>query len=182
MEELIHVPAPGTCPPGTFAYAISPGDTLYGLAVRFNTSVSALISANPAVNPDFLMVGQRICIPRQRIYPACPEGNYYTLRPGDVLWQIARFYNISLDDLLEANPGINPYALMAGQVICIPVATPPVRGCPEAADVYVVQPGDTFYAIARRRNVSIASLMRANPSVNPNALLIGQQICVPVGD
>lgn len=172
----------GTCPPGTFAYAIAPGDTLNGLAARFGTSVPALISANPAVNPNALRVGQVICIPRQMVYPACPEGNYYTLRRGDLLWQIARFYNISLDDLLEANPGIDPYGLRAGQVICIPVATPPVRRCPEGADVYVVRPGDTYFTIARRRGISVDSLLRANPNVNPDALLIGQQICVPVGD
>ncbi len=173
---------PGPCPPGTFAYAIAPGDTFYSLAVRFGTSVPALISANPTANPNALRVGQRVCIPRQMVYPPCPEGNYYRVRPGDTLWRIARFYNVSLDDLVEANPGINPNALGVGQVICIPVATPPVRRCPEGADIYVVRPGDTFYAIARRRNIPVQSLVRANPYVNPNALLIGQQICVPVGD
>lgn len=170
------------CPPSTFPYAVTPGDTFYGLARRFNTTVPAIISANPMVDPAFLRVGQVLCIPRQRIYPACPERNYYAIRPGDSLWAIARFYRISLDDLLEANPGIDPNALRVGQVICIPVAVPPVRACPEGADRYVVRPGDTFFRIARRRNISVDSLLRANPDVNPDALLIGQEICVPVGD
>ncbi|MFZ5824789.1 MAG: LysM peptidoglycan-binding domain-containing protein [Bacillota bacterium] len=176
------MPARGHCPPNTFPHVVSPGDTMYGLATRFNTTVAAIMSANPMVRPEFLQVGQVLCIPRQPVYPACPEGNYYALRPGDTLWAIARFYNISLDDLLEANPGINPYGLQVGQVICIPVATPPVRACPEGADRYVIKPGDTFFTIARRRNISVDALLRANPNVNPDALLVGQTICVPVGD
>ncbi|MBO8171603.1 MAG: LysM peptidoglycan-binding domain-containing protein [Bacillaceae bacterium] len=166
------------CPPNTRPYVIRPGDTIYGLARRFGTSVPAIISANPFVNPQFLQPGQRICIPRQPIYPACPEGNYYTIRPGDTLYAIARFFNVSVDDLIEANPAINPYQLMPGQVICIPLATPPVT-CPEGSITYTVRRGDTFYAIARRFNISVRALIRANPGINPQALLIGQKICIP---
>lgn len=176
------MPERGECPPNTFRYVIAPRDTIYGLAVRFKTTVSAILSANPFVEPTRLFVGQVLCIPRQQIFPPCPEGNYYALRRGDTLWAIARFFNISLDDLLEANPAIDPNRLRVGQVICIPVATPPVRRCPEGADRYVIRSGDTFYSLARRFNVSLDSLLRANPRVNPDALLVGQQICVPVGD
>ncbi len=161
---------------------ISVGDTFASLARRYGTTVEAIISANPLADPYRLRVGQVICVPRQPIYPACPEGNYYTIRPGDNLWAIAQFFGISLPDLQEGNPGINPYALFVGQVICIPVATRPVRRCPEGADRYVVRRGDTFAGIARRRNISIESLIRANPNINPEGLLIGQEICVPVGD
>lgn len=166
------------CPPGTFLYTIKAGDTLYSIARRYNTTVPAIISANPFVNPNFLQIGQQLCIPRQRIYPPCPERNYYTIRPGDTLYSIARFFNVSLDDLLEANPGIEPERLFVGQIICIPLATPPVR-CPAGTFSYTIQPGDTFYGIARRYNISVNALTRANPNINPNALLIGQTICVP---
>jgi LysM repeat protein len=65
------------CPPGTTPYTIKRGDTFYSLARRFNTTVSAIISANPGVNPNNLQIGQIVCIPRQPIFPPCPEGNYY---------------------------------------------------------------------------------------------------------
>lgn len=167
-----------TCPPGTFPYVIKPGDNFYRLSIRFNTTVPALISANPTVNPSNLRIGQRICVPRQRIYPACPEGNYYSVKPGDTLYKIARDYNISLDDLIEANPGITPYMLMVGQVICIPLATPPVT-CPEG-NAYTIKPGDTFYKVARRFNVSLDALIEANPTIDPDRLLVGQRICIPL--
>lgn len=52
-----------TCPPGTTAYTIKAGDTFYNLAIRFNTTVDAIIRANPNVNPNNLRIGQIICIP-----------------------------------------------------------------------------------------------------------------------
>jgi len=56
-------PPPGICPPGTRPYTIVAGDTFYSLARRFNTTVDAIIRANPGVNPDNLRIGQVICIP-----------------------------------------------------------------------------------------------------------------------
>ncbi len=166
------------CPPGTRPYTIRAGDNFYRLAQQFNTTVAAIISANPLVNPNSLQIGQQICIPRQPIFPACPEGNYYTIKAGDTLYSIARSYNISLDDLIEANPQIDPRRLFVGQVICIPLAVPPVT-CPEGTTPYTVVAGDTLYAIARRFNVPYDALVEANPGIDPERLLIGQQICIP---
>jgi len=166
------------CPPGTFPYVIRRGDTFFSLARRFNTTVAAVISANPNVNPNFLRIGQVICIPRRQVFPPCPEGNYYAIQPGDTLFSLARFFNVSLDDLLEANPGIDPNRLFVGQVICIPLAVPPVT-CPSGTTPYIIRAGDTFFNIARRFNTTVEALIAANPGVDPGALLIGQTICVP---
>ena len=139
---------------------------------------SAIVSANPQVDPNLLQIGQTVCIPRQPIVPSCPEGNYYQIKPGDTLYSISRRYNVSLDDLLEANPGISPELLMVGQIICIPLAVPPVT-CPPGSTPYVIRPGDTFYSLARRYNTTVSALITANPNVDPRALLVGQQICIP---
>lgn len=56
-------PPPSTCPAGTRPYTIVAGDTFFNLARRFNTTVDAIIRANPGVNPDNLRIGQVICIP-----------------------------------------------------------------------------------------------------------------------
>lgn len=166
------------CPPGTVPYRVRAGDTLYRLARQFNTTLAAIISANPNVDPKNLQIGQRLCIPRQRIFPPCPEGNYHTIAPGETLYSLARFYNVSLDDLLEANPGIDPENLRPGQVICIPLAVPPVQ-CPAGTRPYTIRRGDTLYNIARRLNIRLADLLAANPGINPYGLLVGQVICVP---
>ncbi len=172
---------PTTCPMGTMPYMVKAGDTFYSIAMRYNTTVAALIAANPNVNPNALCVGQIICIPMP--YPPCPGGTYYTVKAGDTFYSIARRYNISLDALLNANPNVNPDALYIGQVICIPGSTPPPpppRPCPVGTTPYIVRAGDTFFSIARRFNISVDALIAANPNVDPDNLMVGQQICVPM--
>ncbi|KHF39918.1 LysM peptidoglycan-binding domain-containing protein [Halalkalibacter okhensis] len=44
-------------------YEIIPGDTLWSLAIRYQTTVEAILAANPQLNVNFLQVGQRITIP-----------------------------------------------------------------------------------------------------------------------
>lgn len=167
-----------TCPPGTISYIIKAGDTFYNLAREYNTTVAAIISANPLVDPQNLQIGEQLCIPTQKIFPACPEGNYYTIKAGDTLYQISIRFNISLDDLIHANPGIDPIRLQIGQIICIPVATPPVT-CPPNTRAYMVMAGDTFYHLAIRFNTTIEAIQTANPTVDSTRLLIGQMLCIP---
>ena len=48
------------------------------------------------------------------------KGGSYTIKSGDTLGKIAAAYNISLGELLTANPGIDPRRLRIGQQISIP--------------------------------------------------------------
>lgn len=46
-------------------------------------------------------------------------------------------------------------------------------------DTYRIRPGDTLYLIARRYYTTVASLITANPGINPNNLQVGREIIVP---
>jgi g-D-glutamyl-meso-diaminopimelate peptidase len=48
---------------GYDTYVIRPGDTLYNIAIRYYTTVNAILTANPGINPLSLRVGQRITVP-----------------------------------------------------------------------------------------------------------------------
>lgn len=108
-----------------------------------------------------------------------PDENYYSVKEGDTLYSISRFYNVSLDDLIEANPIIKPDFLAPGQMLSIPLAVPAVK-CPPGVTTYVVQKSDTFYSISGKLKINLNALLTANPGINPDALLIGQSICVPI--
>jgi LysM repeat protein len=114
----------------------------------------------------------------QKADSPCFEENCYVVQAGDTFYAIARFYNISLDDLLEANPGTEPDHLLPGQVICIPRTAP--TNCSAGASAYIVQKGDTFYSIAKRYKMHLSALLKANPGINPDALLMGQSLCIPI--
>lgn len=54
-------------------------------------------------------------------------------------------------------------------------ATPP----PVAAKTYVVQAGDTIYAIAKRNGVSVDAILWANKMTDPNVVKVGQKLIIP---
>lgn len=62
-----------------------------------------------------------------------------------------------------------------------PAATPEPTASPEPTpQVYVVQPGDTLEAIARRHGVTAQQLLAANPQItNPNFIQVGQRLTIP---
>lgn len=48
---------------GYTSYIIKPGDTLYGVASRFSSSVNRILAANPNINSNNLQVGTSITVP-----------------------------------------------------------------------------------------------------------------------
>ena len=115
-----------TCPSGTQPYTIRAGDTYYSLAIRFNTTVAAIMAANPGVDPNRLQIGQRICIPGAPVPGECPSGTQpYVIQAGDTLYALAIRFNTTVAAIMAANPGIDPNRLQIGQRICIPGAPVP---------------------------------------------------------
>ncbi len=53
------------CPAPDQTYRVVWGDTLGGIAASYSTTVGILADHNGIPNPDFIMAGQRICIPGQ---------------------------------------------------------------------------------------------------------------------
>ncbi len=49
--------------PTTFTYTIVEGDTLTGIAGRYNVTLEALLAANPGIQPSALSIGTTIIIP-----------------------------------------------------------------------------------------------------------------------
>ncbi len=168
-------PPPPRCPVGSFEYTIKAGDTLYMLAITYNTTVQAILAINPGLDPNNLRVGQVICIPRSTMPPTC-DGLYYVVRPGDTLFSIAMRYNVTVAQLIEANPGIDPNNLQVGQLICIPKDSPPIR-CP-GGTIYVVNSSDSLSSILVKFNISVMDLMAGNPDINIDRLRVGQELCI----
>jgi LysM repeat protein len=56
------------CTPGTHAYTVRAGDTLWAVAQRFRTDINAIARLNPGISPDALYIGQSLCIPETPIH------------------------------------------------------------------------------------------------------------------
>jgi LysM repeat protein len=107
-------------------------------------------------------------------------GDTYIVRAGDTLRDIADQCGVTMQAVLEANPSIeNPNLIFVGEVIDLPQPgeTPP----PPDQFVYIVRPGDWLRRIARRFDVNVAALLRANPQLEtPNVIYPGQRLIIPL--
>ncbi len=74
----------------------------------------------------------------QRLLPT-PTPVLYTIRPNDTLGAIAQRYGVSVADLMAANPGVQPAALIVGQTLVIPAASIPSEPTPTPASIPVRQ-------------------------------------------
>ncbi len=108
-------------------YTVSEGDTLYSIAEKYDLPVSLLMKINGIKDPYNLQVGHKLCIPGteeqlpQR--PPKPDMTYktHTVVAGDTLYLIAKQHQIKLDALMKANPTIDPYNLLIGTELVIPI-------------------------------------------------------------
>ena len=108
-------------PPGVTYYTVQRGDTLYSIAVRFNTTVEAIMQANGIFDPRFIYVGQQLTIPGGGPTPPPPSGGrVHIVRPGENLFRIALMYNVTIQDIARANGIVNPRYIYVGQRLVIP--------------------------------------------------------------
>ncbi len=125
QQDVISTPP--ICPNGQL-YTVKSGDTMFFIANQFYISLQSLINANPQIaDPNLIYPGQVICIPSTGPGPGilCPGGYIYQVISGDTMFEIAKRFGISLDELIKANSQIiNPNLIYPGQEICIPVPIP----------------------------------------------------------
>jgi murein DD-endopeptidase MepM/ murein hydrolase activator NlpD len=126
--------------------------------------------------------------------PAAQGGTKIIVGTSDTLDLLAKRYNVSSTAILQANGYKGPRALSPGQQLIIPrqtasVATPaptlatpaskPAAAAAAPSSVHVVNRGDTLMSIARRNQVPVAELARANNLDQSAKLSLGMKLTVP---
>ena len=94
-------------------YFVQSGDTLSGIATKFGTTVSDLVSRNHISNPNVIYVGQKIYIAGNG------QSNAYTVKAGDTLSEIASVFHTTWQALAQKNNIVNPNVIYVGQTIQI---------------------------------------------------------------
>ena len=159
-------------PGGPTTYTIQAGDTLGDIAARAGLTIDQLLALNPSVNPDLITPGTTLLLP---VPPPTPisSGTFIT-ETGDFLEFVAADAGVLPTTLIANNPGLDLTAL-------IPAGT--ILNLPSIEGVQItVQAGDTLAAIAAIHGSTVDAILAdpRNAGLNPAALIIGQQIVVPV--
>jgi LysM repeat protein len=161
-------PAPPAAPPAApdplpeIVHVVERGETLSGIAERYQTSVSSLRTLN-GIEGSRILVGQKI---RLRSTPPAT----HLVETGDALSEIANAYGLSTRELKALN-ALSSDRIYPGQMLRLSNADPP------RLDTYEVRQDDTLSEIARLHQMSVLELREAN-GLEGNVVHPGQKLHV----
>ncbi len=96
-----------------FIYTVKAGDDLTMLSRRFGIPASRIAADNALRYPNNLVVGQHLII--------MSDTMRHIIEEGQTLYSLSQEFGVPLDDLLAANPNVNPIALYEGEAVNIPI-------------------------------------------------------------
>jgi LysM repeat protein len=166
-------------------HVVQAGESVYSIALRYGTTVQAIVDANALADPDTIQIGQRLVMPADAdplgiIAPAMTTGGTYVVQRGDTLSAIAFRYGVSLWELMLANGLYGSHLIYVGHTLVIPGAGGTIpESLPDMIDTYIVRPGDTLSSIAERFNTTAFALAQSNGLSDPTLIREGQVLRVP---
>ncbi|HHU56711.1 MAG TPA: LysM peptidoglycan-binding domain-containing protein [Bacteroidales bacterium] len=188
-------------------HVVKPGETIYGLSRNFQITQEELVEANPALRSGELRVGTEVRIPRaavaaeeevqardtvkQGVAPGFIESGkylYHTIVPGQTFYSIGRLYQVELEDLRAANPGVTQDDLKVGYMLRVP--RPQMDEEEALAEVdedklfrsHRVRRRETLYGISREYHIDMEVLRRVNPEVDFQNLSNGTRLRIPTDE
>ena len=173
-------------------HTVEQGETLYGLAKHYGTTVEEIIAANPESDKG-IKTGQVLTIPgkgttastkvnaNQQVMEAfgrnttmqvsVPQGSdpiFHTLQAGEDICSIAKQYNATIEGIISANPGLKPDEYTTGaKVKVVPNTALPFiyERTGRRNYKYEVKRGETYASIAADNGITENELKAANPDL-----------------
>ncbi len=190
-------------------HEVQAGETLYSLSQKYGVSVNDIVASNTNIKDNTIMSGQSIRIPKKgnsvvAASASNASANTHTIIAGETLYGVSKKYNISVDQLIAANPGLTAENFQTGKTINIPsgkVAAVPVKpvtlaaakpsnevavkptanvsGQPKCKQMYLVDKKSTVYNICQQFSITEEELLSANPQIKKSKIKKGEYICIP---
>lgn len=186
LAKLGEIPVYHAPVPTYVVHRVRSGDTLSGLAMKYRTSVRAIMNMNNLRRSSYLKVGWKLKIPtgrrtvaskpkKPRVYATKPKAGVmeYVVRKGDSLWMIANRFGTTTKAIKSLN-NLRSNRLQIGQVLSIPLGRPSTSK-PIRTAGYRVRSGDSPYIIARKHNMQLAEFLKIN-NLHPRSTIYPGQI------
>lgn len=164
------------------------GDTLSGIAARYDTTVARLVGLNNLASAGRIYPGQVLHLPhsarratarRVQTHRVVRRNIHHRVQRGETLDLIARHYDTSVHRLVALNDLKSKNRIYAGEVLR--VGSRRVRVTPHVAAhsarisrSYRVRAGDTLSGIALRHDTSVARLLALNDLASDDRIYPGQ--------
>ena len=175
----------------TIDHRVVSGETMYSLSKKYNVTEAEILRLNPDANQ--LKAGAILRIPvkseaemkKGSDTPGADfSGKYFEhiIESGETLWETARRYSVSEEELKALNPILNT-GFPAGAVLKIPVriegkVPQPVNS--EVFEEHYVEKGETLFGLSRKYGISILDLKKYNPFLEHRNLIHGETVLIPV--
>ena len=170
-----------------FYHTVEQGQTVYGISIMYNVSEEDIYRLNPS-SREFIKIGETLKIPQKETLNVSNKviDNVYvfhTIQPKETLFGVSRTYNLTVEDLTKANPGISPQTFAVGKNIRIPVALTQLpitekRTVTKEID-YTVKRRETIFSLCKTFNITSDQLLQLNPELS-KGLKAGMVIKIPV--
>jgi len=178
-------------------------ETLFGISKQYDVTIDAITKANPELK-DGLKKGMKIKIPKtpeivDQVKEVKPDSNQrvHLVAKGETMYAISRKYEVSVDEILAVNKGIDPSNLPLGSKLILP-ANAKVTVQPnviEVKDVAVInntssdslkkiiidhrmEAGETVFSLAGKYKTTFARIKELNPEKDLNIVGTGDIIKV----
>lgn len=135
VKETTETIPPTTEPETGTTYIVQRGDSLWSIANKYNITVQELKDLNNLTS-NTLSIGQVLTVPSTDE----TTEQIYIVQRGDSLWLIAQKYNVSVNDLINAN-NLTTTTINIGDELIIPTTNTTTPG----NNTYIVQRGDTIF-------------------------------------
>ncbi|SEA27123.1 ABC-type branched-chain amino acid transport system, substrate-binding protein [Porphyromonadaceae bacterium KH3R12] len=168
----------------TFQHTVVLGETVYGIAKMYHTTVDEIFRLNPGAR-EGIAEGQALTIPQRRVISQEKEENYryHTILPKETLYSVSKTYSLKPEDVMRANPGLSVETFQIGKTIRIPFFESYEVILPYEEQttniIHKVSRGETLYSIAKRYNVEVQEIQRLNPMLE-GGLKSNMELLVPV--
>ncbi len=187
-------------------YKVKSGETLSGIAKKHNTSLKNIMQANNITDASKIRSGQVLKIPTSGTAVASKSkqttkkvavkqtakkstkpsskttkkttvasNKTHKIKSGETLLGIAIKYDVSTKSLMQANNIADASKVRSGQVLKIPAQT---QATASKKRTHTVKSGDTYWAIARKYDLSTSELLKLNKKTKSSTLKAGETLLV----